>query len=156
MYLPTLSQCCSEVNSNAFMIFKFCYILKVPGVLKSSPPLVNICVSRSAVSNFLSPWTVVPQEAPLSMGFSRQEYRSGLPFPSPGYLPNIGSEPRSPSLQADSLPSEPPGIQTHYDLNKRSLFSLVQSLSHVQFFATPWTAAHQASLPITNFGAYSN
>ena len=85
------------------------------------------------------------------MGFSRQEYRSGLPFPSPVYLPNIGSEPRSPSLQADSLPSESPGIQTHYDLNKRSLFSLVQSLSHVQFFATPWTAAHQASLPITNF-----
>ena len=43
------------------------------------------------------------------MGFSRQEYRSGLPFPSPGDLPNQGIEPWSPSLQADSLPSEPPG-----------------------------------------------
>ena len=41
------------------------------------------------------------------MGFSRQEYWSGLPFPSPGYLPNPGIELRSPSLQADSLPSEP-------------------------------------------------
>ena len=43
------------------------------------------------------------------MGFYRQEYWSGLPFPSPGDLPNPGTEPRSPALQADSLPSEPPG-----------------------------------------------
>ena len=43
------------------------------------------------------------------MGFSRQEYWSGLPFSSPGNLPNSGIEPRSPALQADSLPSEPPG-----------------------------------------------
>ena len=45
----------------------------------------------------------------LSMEFSRQEYWSGLPFPSPGDLPDPGIEPRSPTLQADSLPSEPPG-----------------------------------------------
>ena len=45
----------------------------------------------------------------LSMEFSRQEYRSGWPFPSPGDLPNAGIEPRSPALQADSLPSEPSG-----------------------------------------------
>ena len=43
------------------------------------------------------------------MGFSREEYQSGLPFPSPGDLPNAGIEPRSPTLQADALPSEPPG-----------------------------------------------
>ena len=43
------------------------------------------------------------------MEFSRQEYWSGLPFPSPGDLPNPGIEPRSPTLQADALPSEPPG-----------------------------------------------
>ena len=43
------------------------------------------------------------------MGFSRQEYWSGLPFPSPGDLPNLRIEPRSPALQADALPSEPPG-----------------------------------------------
>ena len=46
---------------------------------------------------------------PPSMGFPRQEYWSGLPFPSPGHLPNLGIEPGSPALQADSLPSEPPG-----------------------------------------------
>ena len=43
------------------------------------------------------------------MGFSKQEYWSGLPFPSPGDLPDPGIEPRSPALQADALPSEPPG-----------------------------------------------
>ena len=48
-------------------------------------------------------------QAPLSMGFSRQDYWSGLPFPSPGDLPDPGIELRSPALQADSLPSEPPG-----------------------------------------------
>ena len=54
------------------------------------------------------PWTVAHQ-APLSMGFSRQEYWSGLPFPSPGDLPDPGIKPRSHALQADALPSEPPG-----------------------------------------------
>ena len=47
--------------------------------------------------------------SPLSMECSSQEYWSGLPFPSPWDLPNLGFEPRSPALQADSLPSEPPG-----------------------------------------------
>ena len=58
-------------------------------------------------------WTVAHQAA-LSMGFSRQEYWSGLPFPSAGDLPNPGTEPRSPALQADSLPSEPPGKSKEY------------------------------------------
>ena len=53
------------------------------------------------------PWTVACQ-APLSMGFPRQEYWSGLPFPSPGDLPDPGIKLGSPALQADSLPSEPP------------------------------------------------
>ena len=57
---------------------------------------------------FVTPWTVAHQ-APPSMGFSRQEYWSGLPFPSPGDLPDPGIKPRSPALQADALPSEPPG-----------------------------------------------
>ena len=48
-------------------------------------------------------------QAALSMGFSRQEYRSGLPFPSPGDLPKPGIEPGSPALQTDALPAEPPG-----------------------------------------------
>ena len=64
--------------------------------------------SLSRVQLFAIPWTVAYQ-APPSMGFSRQECRSGLPFPSPGDLPNPGTEPRSSALQADALPSEPPG-----------------------------------------------
>ena len=64
--------------------------------------------SLSRVRLFATPWTVVYQ-APQSTEFSRQEYWSGLPFPSPGDLPNRGIEPGSPCLQADTLPSEPPG-----------------------------------------------
>ena len=64
--------------------------------------------SLSHVQLFATPQTVAYQ-APLSMGFSKQEYWSGLPFPSPRDLPDPGIEPRSPVLQADSLPSEPPG-----------------------------------------------
>ena len=62
----------------------------------------------SHVQLFATPWTITYQ-APLCMGFSRQEYWSGLPFPSPGNLSNTGIEPGSPTLQADALPSEPPG-----------------------------------------------
>ena len=82
---------------------------------------------------FATPWTIAYQ-APPSMGFSRQEYWSGLPFPSPGDLPHPGIEPGSPALQADALPSEPPGKLR------------VKSLSRVQLFATPWTIAYQAPL----------
>ena len=64
--------------------------------------------SLSRVRPFATLWTVAHQ-APQSVGFSRQEYWSGLPFPSPGDLPNPGIEPRSPTLQADTLTSEPPG-----------------------------------------------
>ena len=59
------------------------------------------------------PWTADCQ-APLPMGFSRQKYWSGLPFPSSGDLPDPGIEPGSPVLQADSLPSEPPGREMVY------------------------------------------
>ena len=64
--------------------------------------------SLSRVRLFATPWTVAHQ-APPSMGFSRQEYCSGLPFPSPGDLPNPGIEPKSPTWQEDALSSEPPG-----------------------------------------------
>ena len=64
--------------------------------------------SLSRVRLFATPWTVAYQ-APPSVGFSRQEYWSGLPFPSPGDLPDPGIEPRSPALQAEALTSEPPG-----------------------------------------------
>ena len=64
--------------------------------------------SLSRVRLFATPWTVAHQ-APLSMGFSKQEYWSGLPFPSPGDLPDPGIEPMSPALQAEALSSEPQG-----------------------------------------------
>ena len=63
----------------------------------------------SHVRLFATPWTVAYQ-APPSMEFSRQEYWSRLPFPSPGDLPDPGIELGSSALQADALPSEPPGI----------------------------------------------
>ena len=60
------------------------------------------------MSDSATPWTV-PYLVSVSMGFSRQEYWSGLPFPSPGYLPDPGVKPRSAALPADSLLSQPPG-----------------------------------------------
>ena len=60
-------------------------------------------------------WTITYQ-APSSMEFSRQEYWSGLPFPSPGDLPDPGIEPRSPALQVDTLPSEPQGKNLNIEM----------------------------------------
>ena len=65
------------------------------------------CSVTCRVQLFATLWTVGHQ-APLSMGFSRQEYSSGLPHFLPGDLPNPGIEPASPALQVDSLPTEPP------------------------------------------------
>ena len=73
--------------------------------------------------SFATPWTVAHQ-AHLSMGFPRQEYWSGLPFPSPGDLPDPQIEPESPTLAGGSFNTEPP------------VFVVVQLLSHVQLFAT--------------------
>ena len=69
--------------------------------------------SLSHVRLFLTPWTVTYQ-APPTMKFSRQESWSGLTFSSPGDLPDPGIEPWSPALQADALPSEPPGKPSLY------------------------------------------
>ena len=71
---------------------------------------VKVLVTQSCLT-LCDPWTVAHQ-ASLSMGYSRKEHWSGLPFPSPGDHPNPGIEPRSPALQVDSLPSEPPGKPT--------------------------------------------
>ena len=86
--------------------------------------------SLSRVRLFATLWTVAHQ-TPLSMGFSRQEYWSRLPFPSPGDLPNPGIKLRSPAMQADSLPTElsgkrpPPRLQKKEDCNlqkKKKIF----------------------------------
>ena len=68
--------------------------------------LVSQVKSLSLIRLFVTPWTVA-YESPPSMGFSSQEYWSGLPFPSPGDLPNPGTEPGSPALQTDTLLSKP-------------------------------------------------
>ena len=75
--------------------------------------------SRSVMSNsFVTPWTAAHQ-APLSMGFPRQKYWNGLPFPFSGDLPSPETEPESPALQADSLLIEPPGKPSvHYSAMK--------------------------------------
>ena len=81
-------------------------------IIKSSAlPLFSTQMSSMHVqllSHILTPWTIAHQ-APLSMGFSRQEYQNGLTFPSPRDIPNPEIEPGSSTLQADSLQSEPPG-----------------------------------------------
>ena len=89
--------------------------------------------------SFATPWTVACQ-APLSMGFSRQEYWSGLPFPSPGALPDPGTEPEFPALAGRFFTTEPPGKPT----------DVYQFSSVVSDSVTPWTATHQASLSIAN------
>ena len=86
--------------------------------------------SLSYVQLFATPWTVVCQ-APLSLGFSSQEYWSGLLCPPPGDLPDPEIEPGSPAFQADSIPLEPPGkpkLPEAYDLSSWNLIvPLVQS-----------------------------
>ena len=90
-----------------FFIFHFLNFYNV--VLVSAMWVSEWVKALSRVQLFATPWTVAHQ-APPSMGFSRQEYWSGLPFPSPGDLPDPRIEPRSLALQEDSLTSEPPGV----------------------------------------------
>ena len=75
-------------------------------------------------------WTLASQ-APPSMGLSRQEHQSGLPFPSPGGLPNPGIKPRSPALQADALCTEPPGKS---NLSQQSFNRQNECMSTAQLF----------------------
>ena len=80
---------------------------------KCTPVIMNV-LAVSCVRLSATPWTVT-HKAPLSTEFSTQDYYSGLPFPSPGNLPNQGIKPGSPALKADSLLSEPPGNLLHTD-----------------------------------------
>ena len=80
--------------------------------------------SLSCVQLFVAPWTVAYQ-TPLSMGFSRQEYWSGLPFLSPGDLPDLGIEPGSPALQADALTSKPEVISSYHLSSQSNIQSVV-------------------------------
>ena len=107
---------CVCVHSHTQSLYCFLEIhilhLRLPGRLNTCSCLFSshllLLLSHSVVSDSVTPWTVAHQ-APLSMGFCRQEPWSGLSFPSPGDLPNPGIEPKSPAFQAYSLPCEPPG-----------------------------------------------
>ena len=100
-YLLTILYLWRNVYSDFLLIFKLGYLSFCCWIMDGT-------CSLSYVQLFATLWPIACQ-APPSMGFSRQEYWSGLPFPSPGDIPNPGIEPGSPALQADSLPSEPPG-----------------------------------------------
>ena len=146
--------------------------------LSIAPLIFKLKLWVSHVWLFATTWTVAHQ-ASLLMGVSRQEYWSGLPCPPPGDLPDAEIEPVSPALQADSLEWATREAQINYTSIKKILerepavsqlvyfvlhavngtsamrlwliqFSSVQSLSRVRLFVTPWTAARQASLSITN------
>ena len=93
-------------------------------------------------------------EASLSLEFSRQEYWSGVPFSSPGDLPNPGIELGSPALQENSLPSEPPGKSYYHHPNQASLIpflfptgSSARNKSHCSFLPSLLSISHTASIP---------
>ena len=98
---------CIQVSQEAGQVVWLITLCRVtPETFDIMMTVTDACV-LSRVWLFVMPWMVACQ-ALLSMGFSRQEYCSGLPFSSPGYLPNSEIKPRSRILQADTLPSEPP------------------------------------------------
>ena len=94
--------------------------------------LLLLLLSHSAVSDSATPWTIAHQ-APLSVEFSRREYWTGLPCPPPGDLPNPGTEPRSPALQADSLPLSHQGSPHKYTANSFTLFPVDSHLGSFHF-----------------------
>ena len=110
----------------------------------------------SCVILFETPWTVAYQ-VPPSMEFSRQEYWSGLPFPSPGDLPDPGIKPRSPTLQADALPTEPPGKpiigkggqQTQTSFWSQGTYVIEGEAKHEMDHkkTAPWHKVRQSSVP---------
>ena len=101
-----------SLTDNSFQKIWYINIYKGP---------VLFCLSHFRhVPLFVTPWTVAYQ-APLSMGFSRQEYWSGLPCPPAGNLPNPGIESKSSALQVDSLLSEPPGKPKNTGVGRLSL-----------------------------------
>ena len=84
----------------------------------------------SHVRLFATPWTAAYQASSF-MGFSRQEYWSGLPFPSPGDLPDPGIDPGSPTLEADALTSEPPLLRFRRMKKKNERFSFLKAYENL-------------------------
>jgi len=148
---------CILLSENRFKWASFSSVVKFPRASFSTTGTHHwpmSLVRRWSISQILQNWhkspvcvlshfscvrlcVTVAHKAPLSMGFSRQEYWSGLPFPSPGDLPNPGIEPRPPAWQTDSLPSEPPGKPINRNVSfTQSCLTLTTSL----------TVAHQVPL----------
>ena len=106
--------------------------------------------SLSRVQLFATPWMVAHQ-VPLTVEFSRQEYGSGLPFPSPGDLPKTGIKPQSRALQVDSLPSEPQmSLALKCSLCPRSVIALRNDVECPQCFLKDFSVL---SLHLTGTGA---
>ena len=112
--------------------------------------------SLSHAQLFATPWTVAYQ-APPSVGFSRQECWSGLPFPSPGNHPVPGIEPWSPTLQADALPSEPPGKTIKHQLIEKvshkittELFTEVQNCNEMICKVLTFVKVHIINHPLNS------
>ena len=109
---------------------------------------VCVCACLVISNSLVTPWTVACQ-APLSMEFSRQEYWSGLPFPPPRDLPDLGIEPGAPTVQVDSLASEPPGkplnkgrCPVSVEGNRAVIFILCSGASS----STTWDLARKAGV----------
>ena len=113
----------TELNWSIPLILNSILLYKFPQLFR----IWIVCLSLIHVRLLVTPRTVTLQ-VPLSVGFSRQEYWSGLPRPPPGDLPNLGIESRSPALQADSLPSEPPESQFGLSL---LLFSFILKMFYL-------------------------
>ena len=111
-------------------------------------------LSHSVVSDSLWPHGLYPTRFFCPWGFSRQEYWSGLPCPAPGHLGNPGIEPRSPTFQVDSLPSEPPGKPKNIGVGSLSLLqgsSQPRNQARVSWIAgiffTSWATREACPLP---------
>ena len=105
---------------------EFCissYIIIYPEGSESESEVAQLCPT------LCNPMDCIAYQALQSMEFSSQEYWSGLPFPSPGDLPNPGIEPRSPALQADTLPSEPPEKEPKLTIFKNSYLDCCQKIT---------------------------
>ena len=100
------------------------------------------CLVAKSVRLFATPWTVAHQ-APLSVGFPRQERWSGLPFPAPGDLPNPGIEPASPALAGGFFTTEPP---EHQRWDTRELFLTKLGRTGACPGASPWIASEKARI----------
>ena len=127
---PQHQRCAGELWRLWSQVAQLCQSWHIASWHVSWPNFARMVSLLRCVQLLATPWTIALQ-APVSMGFSRQEYWSKLPCPPPVDLTNSGIEPRSPALQVDSLPAEPQGKP-----RKPKLLLLLSHFSHVRLCAT--------------------